>query len=46
MMTYQGVFNNNVLTDSLEVNLLVVAGMESLSLEFETVHDPKPDILL
>ena len=46
MMTHQAVFKNDILTEQLVVKLLVVTGQEYLNLEFETVQNPKPEILM
>ena len=40
MMSHQAIYKNEVLNQTLKVQLRSVIGFEDLDLEFETVHDP------
>lgn len=46
MMSHQAVFKKEILNQTLTVELRTVIGWEDLDLEFETVHDPKPEIVM
>ena len=45
-MTYQAVVNKDILTDQLVFQLIINGIEHDISLDFENVHDPQPDILL
>ena len=46
ILNYQAVVNTYVLTDALKIKLETVIGETELAVDFETVNDPRPDILL
>ena len=46
MMSHQAIFKKEVLNATLSVELRTIIGWEDLDLEYETVHDPKPEILM
>ena len=46
VLTHQAVVKKEVLTDNLAINLTTVMGDVNLAIEYETVQDPKPEMVL
>ena len=46
LLTHQAVVKQEVLTDNLVINLVTVTGDINLAIEYETVQDPKPEMVL
>ena len=46
MISHQAIFKKEVLNETLTVQLRSIIGFEDLSLEFETVTDPSPEIFM
>ena len=46
LLTYQAVVPAKILTNELNIQLVTSIGETNLSVEFETVIDPRPEILL
>lgn len=46
IITYQAVATKDLMTDHLNVKLVTAIGQTDLVIEYETVQDPKPEILM